>query len=110
MSTQQPLRRSRRLATIIPASDWISIGYSENDAQTMNQIQQDMKFFRVFEEDTVVLGVDSPNSGYQHNDWMIPHWKELFKALRGRTLVDTFYIRHIHLPVSGLDMMFPALQ
>jgi len=110
MSTQQPLRRSRRHATIIPVSDWISIGYSNEDAQTMNQLQQDMKFYRVFEEDTIVLGVDSPNNGYQHNDWMIPHWKKLFKALNGRTLVDTFYIRHIHLPVSVLDMMFPALQ
>jgi len=113
MSTQ-PLRRSRRLATIIPVSDWISIGYSEDDAKLMNQIQQDMKHY-IDNEDkaTIVLGEESSNSRYQHNDWMIPHWKELFKALqlRGRAdKLETFYIRHIHLPVSVLDIMVPALQ
>ena len=114
MSTQPlPLRRSRRLATIRPISDWISIGYSEDDAQTMNHLQQEMKYYCDNEEDMIVLqiGDDPPNSRYQHNDWMIPHWKAFFKAIqRQRTLVDTFYIRHIHLPVSVLDMMFPALQ
>ena len=109
MSTP-PLRRSRRHATIIPVSDWISIGYSEDDALLMNQIQGDMKHYRDNEdEDTIVLGEESSNSRYQPNDWMIPHWKELFKALHGRTIVDTFYIRHINL-LSVLDIMFPALQ
>ena len=113
MSSQQPLRRSRRHATIIPISDWISIGYSQDDAQIMNQIQQDMKYYRDIYEDTIVLDAEFPNSEYQHNDWMIPHWKELFKALRLRGhshYVETFYIKHIHLPVSVLDMMFPALK
>ena len=36
-------RRSRRLATIIPASDWISIGYSEDDAPLMERLQNDIK-------------------------------------------------------------------
>ena len=38
-----PPRRSMRLATIIPASHWISIGYSELDARLMEKLQQDMK-------------------------------------------------------------------
>ena len=34
-NNQQVLpRRSRRLATIIPASHWIGLGYSEDDAQS----------------------------------------------------------------------------
>ena len=44
MSNQSALpRRSRRLATIIPASHWISIGYSEDDATAMEKLQNDMK-------------------------------------------------------------------
>ena len=33
-------RRSRRLATIIPASNWISMGYSEEHAQRMVKLQK----------------------------------------------------------------------
>ena len=39
----QPVRRSRRLATIIPASHWISLGYSQNDAQAMEELQNAMR-------------------------------------------------------------------
>ena len=36
-------RRSRRLATIIPASHWMSIGYSPEAAQGMESLQNDLK-------------------------------------------------------------------
>jgi len=36
-------RRSDRLATIIPAEHWISIGYSQDDAELMEILQDDMK-------------------------------------------------------------------
>ena len=36
-------RRSRRLATIIPASHWVSLEYSQEEAQGMEKLQNDMK-------------------------------------------------------------------
>ena len=38
-------RRSRRLATIIPASQWISMGYSQEQAHAMEELQNDIKIY-----------------------------------------------------------------
>lgn len=44
MSNQALLpRRSLRLATFIPASYWISMGYSEDHALRMEKLQNDIK-------------------------------------------------------------------
>ena len=40
-------RRSRRLATIIPASHWMSIGYSPEAAQAMESLQNDLKKYTI---------------------------------------------------------------
>lgn len=55
MSSQALLpRRSRRLATIIPVSDWIAIGYDEDDAQGMEKLQNDMKKYCDDNDDTEI--------------------------------------------------------
>merc|ERR1719183_357110 len=41
---------------------------------------------------------------------MIPHWQKLFKAVHGRTSINEFTLIGISLPISVLDIMFPALQ
>ena len=103
-------RRSRRLATIIPASHWISIGYSEDDAQLMEKLQNDMKKYCDGSDKNILLrGRNSPI--LPHHDMMLPHWQKLFKALSGRTS-ETFDVNVggicIHRPVQ--DFMFSALQ
>ena len=106
-------RRSRRLATMIPASHWISMGYSEDDAYIMEDLQNDIKKYCDNSGDEIYLvhygnlGNDVPLS---HHDLMIPHWKRLFKAIHGRTSVEEFDIGGICMPISVLDIMFPALQ
>ena len=115
-NNNQPVlpRRSRRLATIIPASHWIGLGYSEDDAQSMVMLQTDMKEygdwkFRYSNKSINLVGSSDDNM-LPHHDLMIPHWNKLFKAIDGRTSVDYFYIGDLCMPGSVLDIMFPALQ
>ena len=105
-------RRSRRLATIIPASHWISMGYSQNDARLMENLQNDLKNYCDSSG-----GVDIDLNGRNdigelpHHDLMIPHWKKFAKALKGRTSVPiNAYFTGISLPTSVLDIVFPAFQ
>ena len=94
-------RRSRRLATIIPASHWMSIGYSPEAAQAMENLQNDLKkyyegaisknaisidelFPNLFGEEysnlrTIELIPRDNNGGdldidISHHEWMLPHW------------------------------------
>ena len=103
-------RRSRRLATIIPASHWISMGYSESDAQLMEKLQNDIKKYcdNSGDIDIDLRGREDVGE-LPHHDMMVPHWKKLFKALQGRTNVE-FHITGISLPTSLLDIAFPALH
>lgn len=113
MSNQAVLpRRSRRLATIIPASQWISIGYSNEDAQVMVRLQNDMKKYYDGSEVTKIeiRGRMPIGEILPHHDLMIPHWKKLFKAINGRTNSLRITIRGISLPGSVLDIIFPTLQ
>jgi len=106
-------RRSRRLATLIPASHWISLGYSEDDAYMMEDLQNDMKKYcdnSGVEIDLVHYGNFGNDVPFSHHDLMIPHWQKLFKTLNGRTSVQCFDIGGIYMPISVLDIMFPALQ
>jgi len=111
--SSQPLRRSRRLASIIPASYWISIGYSQDDAQFIEKLQNDIKkYCDEAGAETIKLGgegrindsmINIPNSD------ILPHWKKLAKALVGRT-VKNVEIYHVSLPAPVLDVMFPTFQ
>ena len=103
-----------RLATIIPASYWISIGYSEEDASLMEKLQNDIKKFCEDNNDDTKIdlrGRMEPGTVLPHHDMMIPHWQKLFRALNGRTLIiKQFSIIGISLPVQVLDIMLPVLQ
>ena len=97
---------------IIPASQWISIGYTEDHAQKMEKLQNDMKQYCDEEDATKVelSGVDNPGQFFHDSSWMIPLWTELFNALHGRTSVEEMQISGIQLPISILDTIFPTLQ
>ena len=108
-NNDQPVlpRRSRRLATILPASHWIGLGYSEADAQSMEELQNDMKK-RSGDADIMLRG-SGEGAPLPYHDRILPHWKKLAKALKGRTNVE-FLIAGISLPILVLDVMFPALE
>jgi len=104
-------RRSRRLASIIPAAHWVSIGYSEDDALAYEKLQNDMKKYCDNNGDADIdLCVRRNEFGLlPHHDLMIPHWQKLLKSLKGRTNV-AFGLVDISLPASLLETVFPALQ
>ena len=111
MSSQAVVpRRSRRLATFIPASYWISMGYSQDDAQAMEKLQNDMKKYCDVSENNDVILKGRGGDGLPYHDLMLPHWKKLFKALHGRTSINEFTLIGVSLPSVVLDIMFPALQ
>lgn len=112
MSNQSVLpRRSRRLATIIPASHWISIGYSQLAAQVMERLQNDMKRYCDARDDTKIdLRGNSSHDGLFYHDMILPHWQKFANGLRGRTNVEEVQILGIPLPVSVLDILFPTCQ
>ena len=116
-------RRSRRLATIIPASHWISLGYSEEGAQARVNLQYDMKKYydsnsKYGYDDAIITLIPRLNiGGYTqkrkllHDDMMLPHWEKLAKSLnRQRTTVEQVQINQIDLPMSILDIILPAFQ
>jgi len=120
-------RRSRRLATILPASYWISIGYSNEEAEAMEEIQKDMKKYCDGDDEVIMIESDLSVLDYgkttiellggcpgrevtPHHDMMLPHWKKFAKALIGRVSVEILTIVGISLPVSVLDIIFPTLQ
>ena len=90
--TAIPPRRSRRLATFTPASHWIRIGYSAEDAQLMEKLQNDMKkYYDGSDETEIGLSGSEPGTIIPHHDMMIPHWQKLFKALNGRTSTNLYF-------------------
>ena len=110
-------RRSRRLATIISASHWISIGYTEDDARLMEELQNNIKKYCDESDDSIiklsgrVTGILTRNDMLAHHDMMLPHWQKLFKALNDRrTTVDGVKLYGIGLPRPLLNIMFPAFQ
>lgn len=103
-------RRSMRLAAVIPASHWISIGYSEHTAQAMEKLQNDMKKYTDSCSDHTGILLKASGVSLPHHDMMLPHWKKLFKALHGRTSVEEIIFCNICLPPPVLDIIFPALQ
>ena len=103
-------RRSRRLATIIPASQWESMGYSIIHAQGMEKLQNDMKKYCDGNSDTQIDLIGKRlRFIVPHHDMLIPHWQKLAIGLIGRKLVKVS-IQGITLPTPVLDIMFPALH
>ena len=113
MSNQSVLpRRSRRLAAIIPASHWISFGYSLENAYRLENLQNDMKAYCEDNDNNQIelLGRNVEHEPLPHNDMMLPHWQKFAIGLKRRTSVEEVQILGISLPVSVLDIIFPALQ
>ena len=130
-------RRSRRLATIIPASHWMSIGYSPEAAQAMESLQNDLKkyyegaisknsisidelFPNLFGEEysnlrTIEL-VPRDNNGddlidISHHEWMLPHWIKFAKGFGdGLINVQNILIGRVSMPLPVLDILLPAFQ
>jgi hypothetical protein len=111
-NNNQPVRRSRRHATIIPASQWISIGYSQNDARRMEELQNDMKKYYDNSDEINIKLEGMPRGGVRlpHHEMMLLHWQKFANALRGRASVEEFLVQNNRLPVPVLDIVFPALQ
>jgi len=111
-----PPRRSMRLAIIIPASYWISIGYTQAQANAMEELQNDIENYLDVdggETDMTLQGkglLVLVNQIIPHHDLLLPHWKKFANELRGRTTVSCVRIRGISLPPPVLDIVFPALQ
>ena len=107
-----PPRRSTRLATIIPASHWISMGYSELDARLMEKLQQDMKNYCDSSDEIQIKleGRMGPTAVLPYHDLLLPHWNRLFNELNGRTSTKRLFSTGISLPAPVLDIMFPVLQ
>ena len=110
-------RRSGRLATIIPASHWISMGYSQVQATAMEELQHDIIKTICDEQDseteiklqargTLILA----RQFLPHNDLMLPHGKKFANGLSRRASVVKVQIGGIHLPAQVSDIIFPALQ
>ena len=91
--TAIPPRRSRRLATFTSASHWIRMGYSAEDAQLMEKLQNDIKAICDGDSDKNEIGLSGSEPGtiIPHHDMMIPHWQKLFKALNGRTSTNLYF-------------------
>ena len=112
----QPLRRSRRLASIIPASYWISIGYSEDDAKLIEKLQNDMKRYCEEDGDKTIIKLDGEGGRINEdminipNRYILPHWKRFATALNGRTSFKEINICGISLSIPVLDTIFPALK
>ena len=116
---QNELRRSRRLATIIPASYWMNIGCSDEVAHSMDYLQNDMKKYGdgdMGNDPTEIKLIPKDNQGNSqidlgsdcilpHHDIMLPHWKKLTKAFNG-----TLYIMNISLPRPVLETILPSLH
>ena len=104
-----PPRRSIRHATIIPASHWISIGYSQEDAQLMENLQNDMKKYCDGENKTDIEFIGNYTI-LPHHDMMLPHWKKFANGLSRRASVTSLRIGGIYLPAPVLDIILPPLQ
>ena len=108
-----PPRRSMHLATIIPASHWISLGYSNEDAQLMEKLQNDIKKYcngGGDETSLTILGQYYSFNPIPHHDMLLPHWQKFAKCLNGCTSLVDLQITTISLPASVLDILFPVLQ
>jgi len=105
----QTIRRSRRHTTIIPASHWISIGYSQDEAIAIETFQNDIK--KHCDEDDNTIHLYGGNTGMiPYHDMLMPHWQKFAKGLNGRPSEIDLQIYSYSMPQSVLDVMLPSLQ
>ena len=87
-----PPRRSMRLAAIIPASYWISIGYSQAQATAMEELQNDIENYYDVDGGETDIKLQRPGSLISideiipHHELLLPHWDKFANELRGRVL------------------------
>ena len=87
------------------------MGYSEEDAQLLEKLQTDMKKFCDESGGVDIVLRGRGEGALPYHDMMLPHWKKFAKTLSsGRTSVEYIGFTGISLPVSLLDIVFPALQ
>ena len=104
MSNQnQLLRRSRHLATIIPASYWTSIGYTEDTAQYVEYLQHDMKEYHDSSGGNIYLFSHDSEIMLPFHELMLPHWEKNVAALNKRRNVEIIAFDGIQLPLSVLE-------
>jgi len=104
----------------IPASYWLSRGFSEEYAQQMGSFLSEMKYYihklrrgEPPKEINLLLEDD-----ILHDDILLPHWREFSNALkqyqkfnhRENYGIECFRIDDVQLQQEVLDMISPALQ
>ena len=96
------------------------MGYSWNDAQEMENLHKNIKKCidgEYSEPHHLLITRSGEDFDYvvPHHDIIIPRWKELAKSLIRGTLIEQVHIKRfsivgVSLPVSVLDIIFPAIQ
>ena len=89
------------------------MGYSQEDAQALEGLQQDMKKYcddGLDGTNIKIVGKGSGDEVLPHHDMMLPHWQKFANVLRGRMNADDVLLHCVSLPVSVLDIIFPAFQ
>jgi len=104
----------------ISALHWSRMGYSWNDAQKMENLHKNIKKCidgEYHEPHHLLIACRREDFDYvvPHHDIMFPRWKDLTKSLIRRTLIEQVHIKRfsivgVSLPVSVLDIIFPAIQ
>ena len=85
------------------------MGYSEDDAQAMEKLQNDMKKYNGGDDNEIVL--ESNAHQLPHHDMMLPHWQKLATSLKRRNFVNyEVQIKDIFMPIPVLDVVFPTFQ
>ena len=86
------------------------MGYSQDDAQRMENLQQDMKAYCDGVDETEI-GLDGGGrEALPHHDMLLPHWQKFAKGLKGCTKVEDVNIYGVSLPRPVLDIILPTLQ
>lgn len=127
MSNHNPsLSRSRRLASVISASDWRRAGCNHLESVVLEKLQTDKKnillgddVFPAGETFSGVIILIPRNNEAQliwksggpvgHHELMLPHWENFATALVWRKEVK-FLTAAFHLPPPVLVVILPSMQ
>ena len=120
MSSPRPRapRRSRRLASSIPAADWQHAGYDAGDGAFLEQLQRDMTHLRPALDATfsgmICLPAEIPWREWpvRHHELLLPHWEKFAAALtRPREVeVREIFIGSDQLPPPVLETILPSMR
>ena len=115
-SNENEPRRSRRLSTIIPASHWMSIGYSDQEAKSMENIMKDMNTYCEEGVDCDVVlrpwGRYSNELVVPYHEMMLPLWKRFSKALSLCTDEDykVLYIKSVSMDIQVARLLSVSIM